>query len=102
MCPLLLIWRKGQDSNLRDVNLLVFKTSAINHSATLPRFIISYLSVDVEVGSVGGVDAEIHESNHFVVGEHVGGVEFGIGEFRKSFEGFLGDGVSSGADRKSD
>ena len=31
-----LMWRKGQDSNLRGVNLLVFKTSAINHSATLP------------------------------------------------------------------
>ena len=35
-------WRKGQDSNLRDVNLLVFKTSAINHSATLPSTIISF------------------------------------------------------------
>ena len=29
-------WRKGQDSNLRSFRLLVFKTSAINHSATLP------------------------------------------------------------------
>ena len=33
-------WRKGQDSNLRGVNLLVFKTSALNHSATLPRPIL--------------------------------------------------------------
>ena len=37
-------WRKGQDSNLRDVNLLVFKTSAINHSATLPSLIIPYIN----------------------------------------------------------
>ena len=29
-------WRKGQDSNLRRFPSLVFKTSAINHSATLP------------------------------------------------------------------
>ena len=33
-------WRKGQDSNLRSVNLPVFKTGAINHSATLPLTII--------------------------------------------------------------
>ena len=57
--PYFLVWRKGQDSNLRDVNLLVFKTSAINHSATLPLFIVSYFLIDVEVGGVGGVDAEI-------------------------------------------
>ena len=35
------IWRKGQDSNLRGVNLPVFKTGALNHSATLPRLIIT-------------------------------------------------------------
>ena len=34
------VWRKGQDSNLRSVNLPVFKTGAINHSATLPLTII--------------------------------------------------------------
>ena len=34
-------WRKGQDSNLRSVNLPVFKTGAINHSATLPLTIIT-------------------------------------------------------------
>ena len=34
-------WRKGQDSNLRSVNLPVFKTGAINHSATLPPTIIT-------------------------------------------------------------
>ena len=33
-------WRKGQDSNLRRFPSLVFKTSAINHSATFPPFII--------------------------------------------------------------
>lgn len=36
----LLIWRKGQDSNLRGFRPLVFKTSAINHSATFPPIII--------------------------------------------------------------
>ena len=35
------VWRKGQDSNLRSVNLPVFKTGAINHSATLPFTIIT-------------------------------------------------------------
>ena len=54
-----LVWRKGQDSNLRDVNLLVFKTSAINHSATLPLFIVAYFLVDVEVWGIGGVDAKV-------------------------------------------
>ena len=34
-------WRKGQDSNLRGVNLPVFKTGAFNHSATLPRIIVA-------------------------------------------------------------
>ena len=33
-------WRKGQDSNLRYFRMLVFKTSALNHSATLPCTII--------------------------------------------------------------
>ena len=37
-------WRKGQDSNLRYFRMLVFKTSALNHSATLPSLIISYFS----------------------------------------------------------
>ena len=36
----LLIWRKGQDSNLRTFPSLVFKTSAFNHSATFPLSII--------------------------------------------------------------
>ena len=37
----IIAWRKGQDSNLRGVNLQVVKTSAINHSGTLPRTIIT-------------------------------------------------------------
>ena len=41
-------WRKGQDSNLRGVNLPVFKTGAFNHSATLPCFIIAQV---IEVGN---------------------------------------------------
>ncbi len=32
----------------------------------------------------------------------MGGVEFGVGELWKSLEGFLGDGISSGANGKSD
>ena len=27
-----------------------------------------FLLVDVEVGGVGGVDAEVHKGNHFIVG----------------------------------
>ena len=60
------------------------------------------LLVDVEVGGVGGVDTEISESNHFVVRKHVGGVEFGVGEFGEGLEGFLGDWISSGANGEGD
>ncbi len=37
---LAIFWRKGQDSNLRRLPSLVFKTSAFNHSATFPHLII--------------------------------------------------------------
>ena len=44
-------WRKGQDSNLRGVNLPVFKTGALNHSATLPRLIITQGRGEGKLGS---------------------------------------------------
>ena len=44
-------WRKGQDSNLRGVNLPVFKTGALNHSATLPRLIITRGRGEGKLGS---------------------------------------------------
>lgn len=34
--------------------------------------------VDVEVRGISGINAEIHEGNHFVVGEHVGGMKLSI------------------------
>ena len=58
------------------------------------------LLVDVKVGGVGGVDAEVHKGDHFIIGEHVGGVEFGVGEFWEGLEGFLGNWVGGGANRE--
>ncbi len=42
---------------------LVFKTSAINHSATFPLTIIAYFLIDVDFGAGGGVDTEVAENN---------------------------------------
>ena len=51
-------WRKGQDSNLRGVNLPVFKTGALNHSATLPRLIITRGRGEGKLGSGFGLGAD--------------------------------------------
>jgi hypothetical protein len=49
-------WRKGWDSNPRgSVNpLAVFKTAALNHSATLPRCVFNGLArqLTVEIGEL--------------------------------------------------
>ena len=52
-------WRKGQDSNLRGVNLPVFKTGALNHSATLPRLIITREWGGGKLGAAGTVVVKI-------------------------------------------
>ena len=38
------------------------------------RHFLCYFLVDVDFGVGSGVDAEIAEDNHFVVGNHVGGM----------------------------
>lgn len=68
-----LFWRKGQDSNLRGVNLPVFKTGAFNHSATLPCFIIAQV---IEVGNFSDEVLRLWRAREFPDGMTEDGFEF--------------------------
>ena len=66
------------------------------------RFLREIRLMRVYLGARGGIDAEIRQSDEFVVGEHVGGVKLGTLELRQTIEELLHDGVGGRADRKGD
>ena len=45
------------------------------------RHFLCHFLVDINFGVGGGVDAEVAENNHFIIGNHVSRMELGALEF---------------------
>ena len=70
-------WLKALVLKTRDGNIRRFESCPFRH------FLCHFL-VDINFGVGGGVDAEIAEDNHFIVGNHMSRMEFGALELVKT------------------